>query len=116
MSEYDNTNKGVLFENSNKKTDKHPDMTGKLNIDGTDFWIAGWWNESKKGVEFLSLALGDEIEEQEEAPKKKKSSSKRGSASRGNSRSPKSAPKSTGRKRSKPAEDDEEAEDDDLPF
>lgn len=67
--DYDNTNKGALFGNRNKKTDKHPDLQGKLNIDGAERWISGWFftyekdGEKKRGI---NLALGDAVESREE--------------------------------------------------
>ena len=42
MPEYDDTNKGALWNNDRKTTDKHPDFNGSLNIEGMEFWIAGW--------------------------------------------------------------------------
>jgi uncharacterized protein (DUF736 family) len=56
---YDDTNKGVLFQNSDKKTDKHPDYTGKLNVNGVEFRLAGWKRLSKNGKPFLSLAVSE---------------------------------------------------------
>jgi hypothetical protein len=57
MSDYDNTNKGALFQAKEKKTDKHPDYDGSINIDGKDFWLAGWRKTSKNGNQFLSLSI-----------------------------------------------------------
>lgn len=37
-------------------------MTGKLNIDGTEYWVSGWWKGQDGSI--LSLALGDEVEQQ----------------------------------------------------
>lgn len=62
--EYDNTNRGVLFDNDRKQSDKHPDMTGKLNINGTEHWFSAWWKEGRNG-EFLSLSLGAAVDEQQ---------------------------------------------------
>lgn len=46
---------GSLFRNQDKKTDSHPDYTGSAKIDGTEFWISGWLNESREGRKYLSL-------------------------------------------------------------
>lgn len=56
MSDYDNTNTGVLFKNDEKKTAKHPDYRGSLNVDGDEFWLSAWIKEGKKG-KFMSLAI-----------------------------------------------------------
>lgn len=65
MTEYDNTNRGVLFVNSQKKTEKSPDYSGSLDVNGIQYNIAGWKKQSKKGTTFLSLnvSLKPEIEQ-----------------------------------------------------
>ena len=56
--EYDNTNTGVLFRNETSTPEnKQPYMTGKLNVGGKDFQLAGWMKESKGGKKFLSLKI-----------------------------------------------------------
>ena len=67
MTQYDNTNRGVLFREQDKKSDKHPDMTGEINVDGVEFRLAGWTKESKNGRRFLSLAVTPK-QEQPAAP------------------------------------------------
>jgi len=60
MSDYDNTNSGVLFKNHRKKTDNHPDYTGTwTDKDGVEYWLSAWINESKKGTKFFSIKLGE---------------------------------------------------------
>jgi len=71
MSDYDNTNSGALFLNNNRKTDKHPDLTGTININGKDMWISGWTKVAKSGKRagqrYVSLAV-NEMDEQPSNP------------------------------------------------
>jgi hypothetical protein len=58
MSEYDNTNRGALFVNGRKETEKHPDYNGSINIEGVDYWLSGWKSFGKKdGKMYLSLSV-----------------------------------------------------------
>lgn len=71
MTQYDNTNRGVLFDNDRKETDSHPDMTGTLNINGVDHWFSAWWKTGSKG-EFLSLSIGKPKDQQrQQAPQQR---------------------------------------------
>lgn len=72
--EYDNTNKGALFGNNRKREGKKdPDLQGKLNINGQERWISGWFftyekeGATRKGI---NLALGDVVQQKAEEPKK----------------------------------------------
>ena len=59
MTDYDNTNRGVLFSERDKKTkDDDRDYSGSINIHGTEYWLSGWIKTSKKtGGKFLSLSV-----------------------------------------------------------
>ena len=63
--QYDNTNSGALFKNNRKEKDTQPDMTGVLDVEGTDYRVSAWSNESKKGESYLSLKIS---EKQDSAP------------------------------------------------
>lgn len=39
---YDETNRGAIWKNEKKETEKHPDFTGSINVDGHDYWLSGW--------------------------------------------------------------------------
>lgn len=56
MSQYDNTNSGVLFKNDRKESEKHPDYTGKLNVNGEEFWLSAWIKTGQRG-KFMSLSV-----------------------------------------------------------
>lgn len=53
-------NSGVLFKNANKTSDKQPDYTGTVTVNGKELRIAAWENESKdKKTKFLKLSVSD---------------------------------------------------------
>ena len=68
MSNYDNSNSGVLFQNDKKGNEKAPDYKGKLNVNGKDYEIAGWKREGKTGT-FLSLKIQEPKAKQPETIK-----------------------------------------------
>jgi uncharacterized protein (DUF736 family) len=57
MTDFDDTNRGVLFQEQEKKSEKAPDYTGKLDVEGTEYRIAGWQRIGKSGKPFLSLSI-----------------------------------------------------------
>lgn len=61
MSDYKTKEgQGALFANNNKKTDKHPDYTGRLMVDGKLKSVSGWINTSKSGAtKYMSLKIDD---------------------------------------------------------
>lgn len=72
---YDNTNKGALFGNNRQREGKKdPDLQGKLNINGEEHWLSGWFFAYEKdGVKRkgINLALGDVVQAKaSEAPKR----------------------------------------------
>ena len=51
-------NTGTLGKNKNRKTDKHPEYTGSVMVNGVEMWISAWVKEnSKDGNKFFSLAF-----------------------------------------------------------
>jgi hypothetical protein len=54
--QYDNTNSGALFRNDKAQSEKHPTHTGKINIEGRDYYLNAWIKEGKKG-KFFSLSV-----------------------------------------------------------
>lgn len=56
--QYDNNNSGALFENDRANGDKDPHMKGSAEVDGIEYWVAGWWTRPKQGGdEFLKIRL-----------------------------------------------------------
>lgn len=66
MSDYDNTNSGVLFVNQYKEDgDSRPDFVGKLDVEGKEYRLAGWKNTSKAGKRYISVKIQEPQEKQE---------------------------------------------------
>jgi hypothetical protein len=55
MTQYDNTNRGVLFTNDRKERDTHPDEKGSATLlcphcaKTFEVWASGWHKTSAKG-------------------------------------------------------------------
>ena len=65
MTEYDNTNRLVLFPNDRKEKESHPDWKGEINVRGETFWVSVWEKTTKSGNEMLSGAI---TEKQQQKP------------------------------------------------
>lgn len=60
MTEYDNTNTGVLFKNDKGDNPARPEYTGEIDVEGKKYRLAAWIRESKtSGKKFLSLRVSD---------------------------------------------------------
>ena len=58
MSQYDNTNRGVLFKNDKQGNENRPDYKGSIDIRGEEFWLSAWIKTSTKdGSKFMSLSV-----------------------------------------------------------
>lgn len=65
---YDNTNRGVLFKNLEKQSEKHPDYRGDIDVNGQQFYLAAWIKESKKGTKYMSLSVKPKLESDRSSP------------------------------------------------
>lgn len=55
---YDNTNRGTLFKNKNRKTEKSAEYTGSLNVEGKEYFLDAWVKEKKDGSgKFFSVSV-----------------------------------------------------------
>lgn len=67
MTTYDNTNRGIVSKNERKTEDKHPDITGSINVEGNEYWLNGWKKEGSRGP-FYSLSIKPKEPRQADAP------------------------------------------------
>jgi hypothetical protein len=50
-------NSGSLWVNDRKESDRHPDRTGTLVVEGKSFYLSGWLKKTKDGKPYLSLSV-----------------------------------------------------------
>lgn len=63
--QYDNTNRGAVWKNDKKETEKHPDLTGSLNVNGQEFWVSAWKRQA--GANEKAPALSFSIKAKEDS-------------------------------------------------
>lgn len=63
---YDNTNRGAIWKNDDKREDNHPDFKGSLNVNGVEFWVSAW--KRKEGAAPKAPALSFSIKPKDEQP------------------------------------------------
>jgi hypothetical protein len=66
---YDNNLRGLISKNDRKTEDKHPDITGKCEINGVEYKISGWLKQRKDGSgNFYSLVFQEKEAKPESRP------------------------------------------------
>ena len=51
----DNKNSGALFRNDKRETERHPEYTGKITIEGVEYYLSAWVNEMRNGQKYFSI-------------------------------------------------------------
>ncbi len=62
----DNNNRGAIFKNKYKESDKHPDYKGTCTVDGIQKEMSCWINEDKNGQKYFSVVFSDPFVKKEE--------------------------------------------------
>ena len=65
MADYDNTNRGAIWKNERRETDKHPHFQGSLDVEGVEYWVSAWKRDP--GANPKSPALRFSIKRKEQA-------------------------------------------------
>jgi uncharacterized protein (DUF736 family) len=54
---YDNSNRGALFKNKDKRSENDPDYRGSINVAEDEYWLSAWLKTSKAGEKYMSLSV-----------------------------------------------------------
>jgi hypothetical protein len=62
MTQYDNTNRGMLTRNDKQGNESRPDYRGSINVAGVDYWLSAWIREGREGTKlegqkYMSLSV-----------------------------------------------------------
>ncbi len=62
QKQYDDTNRGAMFDNNKAGNPNRPDYKGTINVEGTEYRISAWNKKSKGGVPFISMSVQPKTE------------------------------------------------------
>jgi hypothetical protein len=62
MTQYDNTNRGLLSRNDKQGNESRPDYRGSINVAGVKYWLSAWIREGREGTKlegqkYMSLSV-----------------------------------------------------------
>jgi hypothetical protein len=57
MPEYDNTNRGQIWKNDDRKSETHPHFKGSMNIAGVEYWVSAWTRKPDANPKAPSLTF-----------------------------------------------------------
>tara|TARA_A200000159_G_C7174721_1_gene276922 strand:+ start:456 stop:725 length:270 start_codon:yes stop_codon:yes gene_type:complete len=60
---YDNTNKGAIWKNTDKKKDTQPDFKGSIDVEGVEYFLNAW--KRREGASEKSPALNFSVMKKE---------------------------------------------------
>jgi hypothetical protein len=66
QKQYDDTNRGAMFDNNKAGNPNRPDYKGTINVEGTEYRISAWHKKSRGGVPFISLSVQPKTENGQE--------------------------------------------------
>jgi len=66
---YDETNRGAIWKNEKKETEKHPDFTGSLDVEGVGYWVSAWKRKPGSSENAPALSFSIKLKEARKAPK-----------------------------------------------
>ena len=69
MSQYDNTNRGQVWVNDKKDSERHPDLKGSINVDGKEFWLSAWKKKPDANPKAPVLSFSIQAKDEQAAPK-----------------------------------------------
>ncbi len=68
--DFDNRNRGSIWKNDRQESDKHPDFTGSLNVEGVEYWVSAWKRKPDASAKAPALSFSIKLKEDKQATAK----------------------------------------------
>ena len=65
---YDKTNRGAVWKNQKRASEKHPHFTGNCDIDGQEYFVNVWKNDVSENPKKPLLSLSFRKKEEQAQP------------------------------------------------
>lgn len=63
MADYDNTNRGSIWKNAKRETDRHPHLTGTMNVEGKEYWVSAWAKDKNSNPKAPELTFSVKLKD-----------------------------------------------------
>jgi single-stranded DNA-binding protein len=67
MTQYDNTNRGQIWGNDKKESERHPDFKGDINVDGKEYWLSAWKRKPDANPKAPALSFSVQAKDAQQA-------------------------------------------------
>ena len=65
MSGYDNSNRGSIWKNEDRKSDTHPQFKGSAEVGGVEYWVSGWLRKPDANPKAPAMSFSFTAKEQQ---------------------------------------------------
>lgn len=63
MSNYDNSNRGSVWANQDRKSETHPQYKGSAEVNGIEYWVSGWTRKKDGNPKAPAMSFSFTIKE-----------------------------------------------------
>ena len=63
MPEFDDNERGAIWPNKKRESDRHPHFTGQAKIDGKEYWVSAWKRADDANPNAPSLSFSFKLKE-----------------------------------------------------
>jgi hypothetical protein len=65
MSNFDNSNRGSIWKNEDRKSETHPQFKGSAEVNGVEYWVSGWLRKADANPKAPDMSFSFQAKEQQ---------------------------------------------------